>query len=559
MNYPYHFISKYAFIGFLGLFFIPALSFAQDLETEQVEIIKSFDARLLDAQRESIVPRLPSLDTVTKSQSYNISSRSLNVEYLPPKIRPLAMRRDALQDSYKGYSKLGGGFPASFYIDGSYDVVTNEDLDLGVGLFHHSANNNSSVENQRFAYTKGQATGTYYFDQGFAVRGNLGFTQDNVFFYGYNDVNEDRDSLGQFSFDKADVKQSFSIVDAGVSIFNGERTVADFNYEAGANFYFMEDNYAARETGFDLTLKGTKWFNDAHPLTIELITDFTTFKDTSTTNLNNFFLKPNYTYHSNLFTAKVGANVASSDDEFSFFPDVELGAQFADNIIGAFVGAEGSLQKNNFRNLSDYNPFINSRLNIRNTRYYHFYGGIKGTYQGIDYRAQVGYKTVDDLALFQLTPNSDSIPRFDVLYDTGSIISFEASVIAQLFDGLAIDGNLAIRNFDLDTQEKAWHLPMLTLNVGAAYTTLEDKNLTLRADFYLENGVPYLDENTDTSENLNALFDVSVGAEYKVSERFGFFAQVNNLANNKRQRWRRYPTLGINALAGLIIKFDQQK
>ena len=71
---------------FLFLLFAQLPLSAQDLPTEQVEVIKSFDARLLDAERFNLSPRLPDVDTSTKRQVYNISSRSTNVEYLPPKI-----------------------------------------------------------------------------------------------------------------------------------------------------------------------------------------------------------------------------------------------------------------------------------------------------------------------------------------------------------------------------------------------------------------------------------------------------------------------------------------
>ena len=523
-----------------------------DLNTDQVEVIKNFDARLLDAERINISPQLPTLDTATRKQFYNINERTLNVEYLPPKIRPLAMKRDALAESYEGFLKAGAGFPTSFYFDGSYNVVTEDNLDFGINAFHHSANNDGQVENQTFSFTKAQAEGTYYFEQGFAVNGRLGYTIDNVFFYGYNDLNSEFDST-LFAFESEQVKQSFTTFEAAANIFNGERTVADFNYNAGFDLYFLEDDYASRETGFKINLMGTKWFQDKHPLKIELITDFTFFRDTSSQNLHNFFIKPNYTYHGTNFTAKIGANVASSDDEFFFYPDIELSAQLANNLIGAFVGAEGSLQKNNFKNLTDYNPFLVSRFNVMNSSYYHYYGGIKGNVQGITYRAQVGYKQVDDLALFNLGNDLDSIPRFDVVYDTVNIASISANITAPIFKGFEVTGTLTQNFYSTQGQDKAWHLPATTINVGASYKTMEDK-LKISGEFYLENGVPF-QTATGESENLNALFDISAGVEYRVSEKFGLFAHVNNLANNKRQRWRRYPVYGLNVLAGITAKF----
>ena len=66
------------------------LAFGQ-LETEEVDVIKNFDARLLDSERTVVEPELPPLDTTTKRQTYNFITKTTEVEYLPPKIRPIAM------------------------------------------------------------------------------------------------------------------------------------------------------------------------------------------------------------------------------------------------------------------------------------------------------------------------------------------------------------------------------------------------------------------------------------------------------------------------------------
>ena len=544
-------ISKKYFSFFVLLLLFGWQLQAQDeLPTEQVDIIKNFNAKLLDAERQVVKPQLPPLDTSTRRMNYNIVNRTLEVEYLPPKIRPLAMRGDALQEGYNGFLKGGAGLPNAFYLEGAYNIFSNNTFDLGVDLLHHSANNTRNVENQRFADNHIGINGTYYLDQGIAINGKVNYDSDRVFFYGYNKINEEQNKT--ISLEKDDVKQRFSTVSAAGKVFNGERTVGDFNYEAGFDFYFLQDNYAARENGFVINLSGTKWFQEQHALRINLITDFTSFKDTARHNLNNFYLQPSFTFHGDAFKAKIGANVASHEDEFSFFPDIELSAVLIDGFITAFVGADGSLRKNTFRSLSDYNPFIVSRLDIENTKYYNFFGGVKGNFQGIfDYQAKVSYKTNDNLALF--LANADTIPRFDVVYDTVNIFSVSGTVSAPLFEGFELAGTVTSNIYSTSSQEKAWHLPALSLNASAKYTTL-DNSLIFRGELFLENGVPFM--NTEgNADNLNALFDVSVGAEYFITDQIALWGQLNNLANNKRQRWRHYPVFGLNALFGVTARF----
>lgn len=525
------------------------LTAQETLPSGQVEVIRSFDARLLDTEPIKVRPELPPLDTTTKRQSYNILSKAFEVEYLPPKIRPVRFGGEAVQKSYNGYAKLGGGFPSALYGELSYDLFAEDQYKFGIDLLHNSANNTKKIENQRFAFTKLGAHGTYYLDQGFAVDANLGYSIDNVFFYGYNEFNKENNTA--ITLDKEDVQQRFSIFDVGAKIYNGKRTQADFNYSAGFNIYLMQDDYAARENGFDLKFGANKWFNELHELKINLRTDFTSYRDTANQSLNNFYLQPSFTFHGDIFKAKIGLNVTSHEDDFQLFPDVELSAALLGNVLSAFVGAEGSLQKNNFRSLTDYNPFLVSRIQVENTRYIQYYGGVKGNFQGIDYRAQVSYKNADNLALF--LANQDSIPRFNVLYDTAQIFSIHGALTFEVLKGLDVTGSVTQNFFSLEGQEKPWHLPSLTLNGGIRYTTMEGK-LLVKGDFFLENGVPYLNQNKE-AENLNALFDISLGADYLFTENIGAFIQVNNLANNRRQRWQYYPTLGLNALIGVTARF----
>ncbi len=523
-----------------------------DLPTGEVDVVRAFEARLADAERVQVQPVLPPLDTTLRRQSYNIITRAIDVEYLPPTIRPRALRKEESGPVYNGYARLGAGFPRSFYGDVSYDLIDRENFDFGIAAFHHSANNDRNIENQRFSNTSFDLDGTYYFDQGLAVEAGTGYRTRSVYYYGYNEINEELDST-VFSFDPDDVRQRFNMFDIGARIFNGQRTASDFNYSAGFDMYILDDAFAARENAFDLRLQATKWFNDRNPLDILLRTDFTSYKDTSKQSLNNFYLMPSYTLHSDRFQLKLGFNLASSNDRFNFFPNVEATANIVEGVFGAFIGAEGSLQKNNLRSLSEYNPFIRTRVRIRNSRYNRFYGGLQGTILAANYRAEISYKAVDNLALFQLNDPLDSIPRFDVLYDTADVVSLQGTVVLPLFPGFELTGTVAQHFFSLEREEKAWHLPSFTVNTGLSYTT-PDNRAIIRGDFFLENGVPYRSSEGEV-DNLNALFDISMTGEYFFTDNIGAFITLNNMANNRRQRWYRYPTFGLNALFGITARF----
>ncbi|MEM1327879.1 MAG: hypothetical protein AAGI23_18110 [Bacteroidota bacterium] len=549
-------INKHILI-LLTVFVLPFVLRSQDndLESGSVEVIRSFDARLLDSEKINLAPSLPEVDTTSKRQRYDVPLRTLSIKYPPPRIRPLAIGRDQKEAAYNGYVKAGGGFPNSLFGEAAYRVFIQDQLDLGIDMRHHSANNSQRIENQRFANNEAKIGATYYTPQGVALGTNLGYTQNNVFYYGYNQV--EGITIPDSIVEPEDVKQRFSILDFGAEIFNGTRTLADFNYKASFDLYQMGDISPASETGFDLKIMGEKWFQEKFPLRVTLETDFTRYSVTSDSvqRLNNFFLQPNFTYSTDLFKVRAGVNLASSDDVFSLFPDIEISANVIPGLVTLFAGAEGDLTKNNFRTLTDYNPFLQSGVDIRNTRYNRYFIGAKGNVQGISYQGEFNYKGTENLALFLDVVEQGNVVdlyKFRALYDDVNIINIKASVEADIQE-FKVAATLSQNFFEMTNEEKAWHLPALEINGSVQYTTLEDK-LQLKGELFVQNAVPYINELGET-DNLDALFDVNVSAEYYFTDNFGGFLNLYNIANNQRERWFRYPIYGLNALAGVSLRF----
>jgi hypothetical protein len=66
--------------------------------------------------------------------------------------------------------------------------------------------------------------------------------------------------------------------------------------------------------------------------------------------------------------------------------------------------------------------------------------------------------------------------------------------------------------------------------------------------------VHYLDPQKQ-DEIINPAVDWNVGAELSVLKNLSAWLQINNLLNDKYQRWNQYTVLGINVLGGIIFKF----
>ncbi|MEY3050478.1 MAG: hypothetical protein RLY31_263 [Bacteroidota bacterium] len=559
-SYPYR---------LLPLLLLPCLATAQtDLPAEQVQVVKVFEAKLAETEKYSLTPVPLPLDTSIQAQDYRVPEKSFSVQYPAPRIRPVSFKsEDEVADLHRFIGKLGGGLPNSRYGEGSYHAFVRPDkqtaYDIGLNLFHHAADFSSdAVENQAFGSTRAAGKGTYYFPQGFAVQADMGYTANRYSYYGYNFDPAYRGG----SQEKEAVRQQFGIFDFGAQLFNGVPTAADFNYQAGIDFYTMGDAFTARETGFKFRAEGTKWIREKHSFDLAVVTDFSWYDDTLRTavDLHNYTLRPAFSYHGKTFKVRAGGRLVSHKDEFELFPDLECTLNLSGELLSLVVGMSGDLQKNNFRNLTTYNPYLYTSLEddiLRNTRYFEAFAGVRGAVRSMEYSARVAYKPTNDLALFVArateTLNPDPFDQtFRVTYDDVNIIHISATAKATFLERLDVTGFLSYNIFDKVDEYKAWHLPAFQANLIGSYATADGK-LRTKAQLFLESGVysNVRGGSVNRWKNLGGLYDVSLGAEYWFADHFGAFLDLNNLLNNQRERWLFYPTYGINVLGGVTARF----
>ncbi len=541
-------MKKIALIASLTALTAPALFSQKDLPTESVNIVKDFDARLLESSKIDVPPTLPPLDTTTKRQDYLVPPKPLTITYGAPTLRPVGMRSSKREKEYNGYLKAGGGVPSSIYGELGYAFHSGEKFDGKAWVRHHSANK-KSFANQRFGNTDALLNGNIYLDNNLAVEARAGYTYDRVYFYGY-----DHDSL---QYEPEQVRQDLKIMQLGGRLYNAQRTDMDLNFSVAPDFYILNDFYSNKETGFNLDIGATKWFAEKHPLSVNIRTDFTAFNDTAKQNLNNIYLHPAFTFHADFLNLKIGGLFASNRDEFQVFPDVELNLRLWGDGLQLFAGAGGDLRKNTYRSLSDYNPFIQIRgVDLRNTAWRQYFGGVRGNLGWLEYDGRVSYGKASDLALLQTLFDSTGRPgvtRFTVVYDTTNVFGIQGTVKLRPVKELLVSGTISHRVFELAVQDEAWGLPNMEINASAAYTLLDGK-ATLKAELYLADGIAFLDREK-LPYYTGGLFDLSLGGSFRFTDNIGVFLDINNVLNNTRERWLDYPMFGINILGGITARF----
>jgi outer membrane receptor protein involved in Fe transport len=93
---------------------------------------------------------------------------------------------------------------------------------------------------------------------------------------------------------------------------------------------------------------------------------------------------------------------------------------------------------------------------------------------------------------------------------------------------------------------------MINTNFSTSYLLKE--KLLMRAELFGVAGAFARDLNGD-AQKIKGMVDLNLGADYQFTKYLSFFAQLNNLANFKYQKWYNYPTFGFNAMVGVQFRY----
>jgi hypothetical protein len=514
----------------------------KELPTGQIEVIKDFEVRLMETKKIKIIPQPIALDSTSRIYTYNLNAPSPSVDYIIPVLKPLELSIEKKPAYYPLYAKAGYGNPNSFLGNFSYDHRQNELLQWGIDLRHLSANN-KKIPLQKFSTSEGSVNASYNLKENITIDANIDAKFENVYFYGADIIPSNPDAL----------KRSFDRYDAEFAISNMTNVEQGFTYRAGFDHLFDKDDLGSRESAIQVKAQVENSIGkNAYPVGLKVMADLSTLKTTEERPLNNILLEPYLQFHAGpSLGVHLGGTVLLNKVQNEILPDLQLSYHLFHGRMTLMAGWSGEVIKNNFHSLSSINPYINTRLDsIGNRISTRIYAGLKGKTEKLQYEVKGGYTSFERMAFF--LQDDDNNEQFDPVYDDGSFIGYEASVRYEVLKNVTLHANGWQRFYNLDKEEKPWHMPTLGIDGILSYSGGGD---AYHASFevHSENGVPYRTPG-GTVTRLDPLIDISLHGDYYFTKAFGAFAELNNLLGNNRERWSTYPSFGFNAKAGFVFR-----
>lgn len=538
------------FIIFITLLVTSQLGAQNDttkIQLNQVEVIKSFEANLEDAQKVTIKSVLPVQKPFSPAYKYDITIVPIELKYPDPQIKPLAMNPDSPFKVNKGYIIAGYGILKNPDVMAGYHTSKKDTYDAGIHLDFSALDNSNKNPYQKYSNLSADVYGSYMIKENTKLYGGVKFANNNRYFY-HTDLNVS----DTFSADAS--KRTLNTIDVKAGITNAERTKYNINYDLNlALKSFNMDNTDARESMIALAGHGEKHVGEATVFMLDGRIEQTAMIADSSINLFTTKLVPSIKTEFGNFIVNVGLNyIYDGNKQSALFPEVLLSYGIVGPNLQIFVGTTQDYFINNLRNTAAINPWLSTDISsVTNAIRREYFGGVKGQFSFLNYQIKGGYKQISN-QVFMLNNRSD-LRYFDMITDDLNVVFLSGNLDFAITDNITLGGWLTQNVFDLNILENAWHLPNLEANAYTKISLLENK-LKIKGELFFNDKVDFINKDGEITKS-NVLFDLNASVEYKFTEKFGAFVRGINLLDNKYERWYGYPSVGINGMVGVSVVF----
>ncbi len=547
----FRYMSKY-YLSLICLLSVSVNSFAQRDTTKKqsIDITSSYKPVIRNAVKINFSGSQLNADTSKSVAPYNIPAQNLFYAYQPITLKPLALEQDSnLYLGSRNFVKAGFGSYTTPYVNAGLSFGDGKTSLINIyGSYIASKGN---IKNQDYSQMDIKGTGSYFFNKNEAY-GSASFNKRDYFLYGYDH--------NLYDFKKDDIRQQFQEVDVSAGIRNTSATDYRISYNPNVHLNFFTNRNKLSETTISVDVPVEKKFGDAFSFKVDAKADITNYSSMiasiNNTKLTNNLVQvsPAVVYASPKFTINGGITPAWSNGKFTWLPNIYAEAQIQDKVFMFQAGWVGRYTNNTYQKLSVINPYIQNLTALNNTKEIEYYGGIKASIgKHFVFNAKAGWISYTDLPFFINDTANDS-KAFVIANETkvnDLRIHGDLSFLSQ--DKFTLTAGLTLNGYTgMQSNEKAWNTVPIEFSSALRYWAF--KKLLLKADFNFFGGGNYLVKG-NTAYAFKGGSDLSAGAEYKINKQFSAWLDVNNIFDNKYERWHNYQVYGLNLLGGIIINF----
>lgn len=533
---------------------INAQTTKEGLGSEDIIVIKEYEARIADAQKINTNPTTQEVEIEKQKLDYDVPEKLIELEYPAHEVKPLAMPKIKPNTYISSYAKIGFGVHLGenkkVYYSPLAEVVYNnssvKNLIFGGHYKHFSAWAGKSAT-QKFRNEDARLY-AQYFMKGAEMGVSAYFTQNEDHYYGY----------------PSDTTRTSKQVRQAVNNFGGNlyfknaatnALALDFNQKIGFNY--LTDAFKNKEWNLNYDGLVTKTFKNYHILDVFLGANISNYIPSTKDDLEREVINVGgaYTFNDDNWKLKAGINFGIGEvglgKQFDFYPIIYTEKRLYKHMLIFYSSWRRDLKINSYQSLIAENPYINIDQKLQNSRVEDRIAGFKGTIKNLTYNARFSNKVVKDMPLF--VNDTLNMSRFNVVYEKVLYVyNINAEVGFSWTENFRTQLTFDYRIFEPTFEEKAWHLPALNANLSASYKIKNQYFIDL--EFYALAGA-WARNELGVAQKIKGTADLNLGFSYKYSKNLSMFIKLNNLAHSKQTRFYNYKDYGFNGLIGAKFEF----
>lgn len=533
-------------------FFVSLGVAAQDTtKRKTIDITSTFKPVLREQSKVNFNATAVPNDTTPRILKYNIPAENLYFAYQPADLKPVSLDVDSLSDwDYSNFIKLGFGNIHQPYLKAGFSFGDGENTFFNIFADHFSSKGDKQF--QKNSLTKVGAAITYKTPKNLEWNGGLGFSSDNYYLYGFQPET--------LSFTKDQLKQRFQTIEGRASVRNIVPTDFGLSYNPSARVSVFTDNHKpqATEANTVVNVPVQKNFGKSTAFNLGATADLTNYRNDAaiktTENNNIFMVTPTVLLKTPNLYLQAGIIPSWDRGDFHMLPNAMADITTNDQRFTLQLGWIGYYNKGSYQRFASINPWLSQPDSLKNTRVQEGYVGFKGSIDNhFSYSAKVGYQQHKNIPLF-VNDSIDGKTFYIVYEDKLNILQTHIEAAYRVGEKFTAKGTLNWNIFTVSEQPRAWGMIPIELNASLRWQLLKD--LFLRTELSAWDGAKYRGRAGEILKGETA-FDLNAGAEFRINKNFNVWLQMNNIMNNRYERWHQYEVFGFNILGGIVYSFNQ--
>ncbi|MDR1667943.1 MAG: hypothetical protein LBS03_09710 [Bacteroidales bacterium] len=556
---------------------VSAALYAQEPNSLNKELIlvRPYEPSVTNAQKINILPELRDTARIKPTFKYTIKSKRIDTH---PNVTPIsAAKLQALPQSklYHGYMKIGIGTQFHPVAEAAINTLRNDKLAAGALLKFDGMFDNVKLANNEKVYAGATDAHAKLFMQKFYrtsyLYGDLGLAGKTVHNYGYNTDLYNRHAGRDTLMAKDDIRKHYTFADTRIGIRSSHFHTDKLNYNVQAIYRYAgnrtdshgdrrpptpntQRHYKESDINLNAQLDNNMFGGNVDLQYYTGSKAFDSLRNTFTLGVNPWFILDN-----DSIRLEVGMRVAIYKEgngilQYKIYPKVEFQFTLLHDVFIPFLGIDGALKTNTFRELVEENPFITPGLSVPLTNAkLTIYGGLKGSITSkLSYYVKASFTTSDNEHYFvNDTAWSKAQNYFTAIIDDVSLFSAGTEIYYNPNEQLELRLKAKYNRYETTTEKFAWHRPEWETELSAKY-----RYRKLRFTFdMLGIGKRYAKSFDPAIEyyTLKHALDFNLGIEFQYIKQLTFFLKLNNFTEAKYYRWNFYPSQGFNLLGGITF------